>query len=80
MTKEPFALLEEVLKTTQLPTQTGSARTASAEEFMLMAPTPKGGWWQFKHAHTRNYLFVHESGKVNIPTGQPFMLGYFDEA
>lgn len=77
-TDSAFKLLEEALKGTLLPTESGGCRRASADEFMLMLPEPKNGWWQFKHAHTRNYLFVHETGKVNIPSGQPFMRGYFD--
>lgn len=77
-TQTAFSLLETALKTTLLPTEKGGCRRGSADEFMLMIPEPKDGWWQFKHAHTRNYIFIHESGRVNIPTGAPFMQGYFD--
>jgi len=46
-TDTAFKLLEEALKSTLLPTESGGCRRASADEFMLMLPEPKNGWWQF---------------------------------
>lgn len=81
--------LSRILSKMKLPVKQGGTetRTNSPREFMLMQPLPvkASGWqgtgyyWQFKHAETRNYLFVNaEKGTVYIPTTpQPFMRGEF---
>lgn len=75
-----FEQLVEALETAFLPTKDGKHRKADADEFMLMTPSPINGQWQFKHAPTRNYLLVSEtSGKITIPTGGAFFMGYFDK-
>lgn len=79
--KAAYAMLKKALAKTKLPTSKGEKRQASADEFMLMMPEPHQGHWQFKHAGTRNYVFVNaRSGKLVVPqTNKPFMRGEFDE-
>lgn len=60
-----------------LPTEKGKPRVAQANEFMYMQQT-SDGTFQFKHADTRNYVFVKPDGKLVIPTGGSFMRGFFD--
>jgi len=60
-----------------LPTEKGKPRVAQANEFMYMQQT-SDGTFQFKHADTRNYVFVRPTGKLEIPKGGSFQLGFFD--
>jgi hypothetical protein len=60
-----------------LPTEKGKPRGALANEFMYMQQT-SDGTFQFKHADTRNYVFVRPNGKLEIPKGGSFMQGFFD--
>lgn len=79
--KKAFALLKKALAKVALPTSKGGKRTASPNEFMLMVPKPIEGYWQFKHAASRNYVFVNvKTGVMAVPqTKKPFMMGTFDE-
>jgi hypothetical protein len=80
--------LTKWFKHNHVPVEQGGTerRKATADEFMLMQPLPmktKGGWyWQFKHAKTRNYVFLNaEKGTLVIPTtNQPFKRGEFGRA
>lgn len=60
--EERFRLLEELLKTTPLPTESGATRIATADEFMLMHENGAIGATSnirivnFKHRFTRNYI------------------------
>jgi len=60
-----------------LPTEKGKPRVVKANEFMYMQMHLDGAF-QFKHSGTRNYVFVQPTGKLEIPTGGSFMLGFFD--
>lgn len=62
-----------------LPTKKGKPRVAQAKEFMYMQQT-SDGTFQFKHADTRNYVFVVSfgNGRLEIPKGGAFMHGFFD--
>lgn len=74
-----FNKLTKALSETKLPCKNGPHRWATADEFMCMGYDFSRGHWQFKHADSRNYLFVGKDGRLNIPmTDEPFFLGYFD--
>lgn len=60
-----------------LPTEKGKPRVVKANEFMYMQMHLDGAF-QFKHSDTRNYVFVKPTGKLEIPKGGSFMLGFFD--
>jgi hypothetical protein len=78
--KEAFTILGEKLKKERLETESGKLRHASPDEFMLMDMTDV--YWRFKHAPTRNYLYVERNTKrhnIVVPNdGKPFFMGYFD--
>jgi len=76
-------ILDCKLKVTPLPTRAGTARTASADEFMLMHHDTESNSWGFKHRQTRNYVFLlpvgHELYELYVPQlGELFMRGFFD--
>lgn len=73
-----FSMLQQSLKRFALPTEDSGNRFASVEEFMLM--NISGDLVHFKHILTRNYLYLDRfTGKISIPVGKPFHLGFFDE-
>lgn len=74
-----FELLAQALKAYgPLPTRQGKPRKADPAEFMYMQRDPSSGTFLFKHADTRNYVYVSPTGKLEIPTGGSFRQGVFD--
>jgi len=61
-------------------TSNGSIRRdVEVDEFMLM--NVANGQAQFKHRHTRNYVFLRADGTFSIPsTGNAWLKGTFDKA
>jgi len=72
-----FRTLTALLSRQPLPSLAQGSRYASADEFELMAIVDDSA--QFKHRHTRNYVYVQADGTLKIPRlEQPFLRGYFD--
>lgn len=82
---QAFTWLKKALGKKKLDTEHGDKRHVPAKEFMMMAPRAVGKpgqvkTWQFKHAPTRNYVYIAAgTGEMIVPKSKrPFNLGYFD--
>ena len=83
-----YPILAQTLREQKLPCENGPARFASADEFMIMHRNESGREIGFKHADTRNYLYLrlrfdrHSGTEVWVmewPVGaEPFHRGWFD--
>lgn len=75
-----FKALTEALKSFPLPTQSGTARLVSPDEFMFMFVD--GNLACFKHRNTRNYLNLNADfspPRVEVPKKDaPYLRGFFD--
>lgn len=73
-----FDVLADLLQDRPMYSTNGVRHDVTADEFMLMTVDGKG-IVQFKHRHTRNYVFV-QNGELIVPkTRQAFMGGFFDK-
>lgn len=69
--------LDAALKLTPLPTEDGNTVQCDLGDFMLVGVDDATGAAHFKNTVTRNYLYVGADGKLEIPTGGSFRLGFF---
>jgi hypothetical protein len=70
--------LQQILDTILLETSTGIKRKVNASEFYHMGRTADGGA-QFKHRHTRNYVYLLPNQTLVVPkTNKAFQKGIFD--
>ena len=68
-----FRRLATALARQPLPTEAGGWRRTDADEFMWMAEV--NGVHQFKHSHTRRYVFLYPGNALTWKTG-----AFFDPA